>query len=130
MLAAVTRLRLRSWRFLIPFFMHASRSQKQAASSPGCLGVQTRKTRGLAFWTLTLWEEEQHLRQFVAASPHRESIPKLHPWCDEAVTTHWHVNSRTMPSWDEATDELLRAGRLLRVKYPSRDQLAQRIIVT
>jgi hypothetical protein len=118
MLAAVTRLRLRSWRFLIPFAIHASRSQKQAAASAGCRGVTTRKTRGWAFWTLSVWESEESLRAYLRGSPHREAMPKLFPWCDEAVTTHWRVDSPSLPPW-EATRELQRAGRLLRVRNPS-----------
>jgi hypothetical protein len=122
MLAAVTRLRLRSWRFLIPFSIHASRSRAQAVSSPGCLGVVTRKTRGWTFWTLSLWEDEARLRAFLTGAPHRIAMPKLHPWCDEAATLHWHVDSRSLPSWDDATLQLLQAGRLLRVQYPSPEQ--------
>jgi hypothetical protein len=51
-------------------------------------------------------------------------MPKLFPWCDEAVTTHWRVESSSLPAWEEATRELQRAGRLLRVKYPSLAQNA------
>ena len=130
MIAAITRLRLRSWRFLIPFIIHANRSQRQAATSAGCVRVITRKTRGLAFWTLSVWESEAQLRAYVGASPHRESIPKLALWCDEAVTTHWNVASRDLPTWEDATAELLRSGRMLRVKYPSQDHAAKRINVT
>lgn len=129
MLVAVTRLRLRSWRFLIPFMIHASRSQKQATATPGCFGVVTRKTRGLAFWTLTTWEGEKSLREYLGASPHREAIPKLFPWCDEAATTHWHTDSKDMPGWEEATAQLVKSGRLLRVKFPSREQSERRINV-
>ena len=124
MLAAVTRLRLRSWRFLFAFALHASRSQRQAATSPGCLRVVTRKTRGWAFWTLSVWESEEQLRAYLHASPHREAMPKLFPWCDEAVTCHWSVESPAVPGWEEAVRELQRAGRLLRVKHPSTAQNA------
>ena len=90
----------------------------------------TRKTRGLAFWTLSVWEGEAQLREYLGASPHREAIPKLFPWCDEAATVHWQVDERSMPTWDAATGELLRGGRMLRVKYPSPDQIARRINIT
>jgi hypothetical protein len=119
MLAATTRLRLRSWRFVLPFSIHASRSQKQAAASPGCQAVITRKTRGWAFWTLSVWENEESLQAFLRGSPHRETMPKLFPWCDEAVTVHWRVESPSLPSWEEATRELQSGGRLLRVQHPS-----------
>ena len=130
MLAAVTRLRLRSWRFLIPFVIQASRARKQAANSLGCHGVVTRKTRGLAFWTLSLWEDEARLSAFLTGSPHRDGMPKLFPWCDEAVTVHWRVESQRMPGWQEATLQLQRGGRLLRVKFPSRVQSERLINVT
>lgn len=124
MIAAVTRLQLRSWRFLLPFMIHASRSQRQAVTSIGCFGVTTRKTRGWAFWTLSVWEGEASLREYLRASPHRDAMPRLFPWCEEAVTTHWSVDSREMPSWEDATRRLLEGGRLLRVKYPSNAQRA------
>ena len=129
MLAAVTRLQLRSWRFLIPFMIHASRSQKQAARSAGCLGVATRKTRGLAFWTLTMWESDATLRTFLSAKPHRDAMPKLSPWCDEAAAYHWQVETRELPSWDVAGQKLLQQGRLLRVRHPSQAQKEGRINV-
>jgi hypothetical protein len=110
--------------------IHASRSQKQAVSSPGCLGVTARKTRGLAFWTLSVWTDEAALRSYLAKSPHRDAMPRLHPWCNEAVTTHWHVDAPTLPGWTEATNQLLQTGRLLRVKHPSPAQAAGRINTT
>lgn len=48
---SVTRLRVRSARFLLPFLWQAVRSALQAKRSRGNLGVRLRKTRGLAFWT-------------------------------------------------------------------------------
>lgn len=130
MIAAVTRLQLRSWRFLLPFAIHATRSQKQAVTSTGCFGVVTRKTRGWAFWTLSVWESEASLREYLRASPHRDAMPRLFPWCDEAVTAHWSAESQQIPSWEEATQRLLQGGRLLRVKYPSNAQSAGIINVT
>lgn len=130
MLASITRLRLRSWRFLLPFVLHASRSQKQAQAAQGCFGVITRKTRGLAFWTLSVWEGEAQLRAYLASHPHRSAIPKLFPWCDEAATTHWNVESPSLPQWTEATAKLLENGRLLRVRFPSEAQKKGVISVT
>ena len=130
MLASITRLRLRSWRFLLPFALHASRSQKQAQTAQGCFGVTTRKTRGLTFWTLSVWEGEAQLRAYLASDPHRAAIPKLFPWCDEAATTHWSVGSPSMPQWVEATAKLLENGRLLRVRFPSEAQKKGVISVT
>lgn len=79
----------------------------------------TRKTRGLAFWTLTMWDDEKSMRSFVAQSPHREVMPKLSAWCDEASVAHWLQESGAMPEWSAAAQVLLECGRLLRVAHPS-----------
>jgi len=119
MLASITRLRIRSLWFLPQFFLHTSRSGKQARSSPGCLGVNVRKTQGLTFWTLSVWESEDSLRAFLAQAPHRSAMPKLFHWCDEAAVAHWAVTTREIPDWPAATAKLLQHGRLSRVRNPS-----------
>jgi heme-degrading monooxygenase HmoA len=116
---SVTRLRLRSFLFLLPFAFRAAASTRQALKAPGCQGVRTRKTRGLAFWTLTVWDDEKSMRSFVAQSPHREVMPKLSKWCDEAAVAHWMQTSGPHPEWSLATRTLLENGRLLRVARPS-----------
>jgi heme-degrading monooxygenase HmoA len=123
-IASVTRLRLRSIRYLIPFLYRAHVSGRQAAQSAGCAGLWTRKTRGLAFWTLTVWDDEKALRAYVATSPHREAIPRLAVWCDEAAVAHWVQSSDGAPDWRSATQRLAESGRLLRVKHPSAAQAA------
>ncbi len=119
MFVSVTRLRLRSRRFLLPFAYRAAQLRKQARTTPGCLGAQTRKTQGLAFWTLTLWDSEQTMRSFVSGSPHREAMPKLSHWCDEAVVAHWNQEALPQPGWQLATERMLASGRLLHVSHPS-----------
>ena len=84
--------------------------------------MAVRKTRGWAFWTMTLWEDEAQLRAFLSYPPHRDTMPNLSPWCDEAATLHWHVDLPRLPGWDEATLQLSRSGCLLRVKFPSPEQ--------
>jgi hypothetical protein len=130
MLASATRLHLRSIRFLLPFAHHASRSAKQALASPGCLSVLTRKTQGLAFWTLTTWENEKSLASFLMRGPHRAAMPKLAIWCDEAVLTHWEHDPHVAPTWQLAAERLLQSGRLSRLTYPSAAHKNGRIIVT
>ena len=130
MFVSVTRLRLRSIRFLLPFAYRASQLRKQARGSPGCLGAQTRKTRGLAFWTLTLWDSEQSMRSFVGRSPHREVMPKLSHWCDEAVVAHWNQEALPQPTWQLATERILNIGRLLRLSLPSEAHRNGRIDVS
>lgn len=118
-IVSVTRLRLRSILFLLPFAFRASASTRQALSTHGCKGARTRKTRGLAFWTLTLWDDENSMRSFVTGPPHRNVVPRLFRWCDEAAVAHWAQDDEGMPDWSVATRVLLQSGRLLRVERPS-----------
>ena len=126
-LVSVTRLRLRSLRFLPAFVWAAQRSSRQALASAGNLGVITRKTRGLSFWTLSVWSDEKAMAAFRAASPHREAMAKLAHWCDEGAVAHWQQDGKAMPDWTDAAAQLAALGRLLRVDQPSAEQRAGRI---
>ena len=130
MLVSVTRLRLRSLWYLLPFLVWAFRSNKQAEQTPGCLAINTRKTRGLTFWTRSLWKDQASLKSFMIAAPHRKVMPKLYSWCDEAAIGHWETQSTTLPSWEEATQRIVSDGRLSRVKAPSEVQRKGVINVT
>ena len=74
-LVSVTRLRVRSLRSLLPFIWYAVRSTLQAKRSPGNIGVRLRRTKRLAFWTLSLWESDSAMRAFRMAPPHRDAQP-------------------------------------------------------
>jgi hypothetical protein len=130
MLIAVTRLRLRSARFLLPFLWYALRSARQARGWPGNRGTRFRRSCGLRFWTVTAWQEEAALNAYRVASPHREAMPRLLGWCDEAALAHWQQENDTLPTWEEAAARLRAGGRLSKVQCPSPDQRAGRIVAT
>jgi hypothetical protein len=123
-IVSVTRLRLRSIRFLPGFLWYTKRSQKQAQRTPGNLGVRVRKTQGLAFWTLAMWRDNGAIRGFVPASPHREAMQKLPHWCDEAAFADWEQEAADWPSWETANEKLAGTGRLVSVLHPSEQQKA------
>jgi Domain of unknown function (DUF3291) len=125
---SVTRLRVRSFRFVLPFIWYAVRSTLQAKGSPGNLGVRLRTTKKLAFWTLTLWKSANAMRVFRIAPPHRDAMRKLPYWCDEASYAHWDHDAQAMPSWQEAAEKLSASGQLSKVLYPSADQKAGWIV--
>jgi hypothetical protein len=127
---SVTRLRVRSFRFVFPFIWYAVRSTLQAKDSSGNLAVRVRKTRGFAFWTLTLWEGDHAMRAFRIGPPHRDAMRKLPYWCDEASYAHWDLDGQAVLSWQEAAEKLSASGELSKVLYPSPDQKAGRIVTT
>jgi hypothetical protein len=126
-LVAVTRLHIRSLRFFLPFAWRTWRSFRQAQRAAGGLGVKLRIAQGGAFWTTTAWQDESAMNAYRITRPHRDAMPKLLGWCDEAALVHWHEESADLPDWETAERRMAESGRLSKVNHPSADQLAGRL---
>ena len=124
---SVTRLRLRSVRYLIPFTIYALLSSRQARRSKGNLGLKLLRDANQTFWTLTAWQDEEAMRSFMMSGSHRRAMPKLLDWCDEASVAHWKQETSELPSWDQAHRKIVELGRPSKVKQPSSDHIAKRI---
>jgi hypothetical protein len=129
-IASITRLHLRSGRFLPPFLWYTFRSARQAKRTPGNLGVQLRRTDGLAFWTLSMWRTIEAMKKFMFALPHKEAMRKLPQWCDEASFSDWEQASAEWPSWDQAAEKLHASGHFAKVLHPSEQQKAGKIVTS
>ena len=127
---SVTRLRVRSPRFLFRFALFVLGTLIQANISAGNRRVRIRKTYGLTFWTLTVWDDAASMAAFRGASPHRDSMPHLQHWCDEASVAHWEQESPVVPSWKYSAEQLQAHGRLSKVSNPSEEQRAGIIVAT
>jgi hypothetical protein len=86
---SITRLRVRSWRYLPAFLFQTLRAARQAKAASGSLAVATLRDADLAFWTRTVWTEEAAMRSFMVSGAHRTVMPRLLEWCDEASVVHW-----------------------------------------
>ena len=115
MVASVTRLRVRSLRFLPPFVWKTLLSQRQVVRAPGFFGGRLLIDSGLTFWTLTVWEGEHAMKAFRGAGEHARAMSRLAEWCNEAAYAHWVQAGDTVPTWDEAHERLVAEGRLSRV---------------
>jgi len=62
---SVTRLRLRSWRYLPGFILQSLRAAWQAKSTRGNLSTCIMGEADLAFWTRTIWGDEPSMRSFM-----------------------------------------------------------------
>jgi hypothetical protein len=118
-LISVTRLRLRSWRYLLPFVIWSQRAIQQVKVAPGNHGHKVFKDAGLVFWTCTSWENEASMRAYMLGGAHRQAMPKLMNWCDEAATAHYTQESVALPTWAEAHRRLVAGGRRSKVHNPS-----------
>lgn len=118
-LVSVTRLRVRSWRFLPEFLFYAYKSSQQARHAPGFLGGALVNDRNRTFWTMTVWDDEAAMRAYRATDWHKRVMPKLTNWCDEASVVHWSEEYARVPSLEEAYQRMQREGRPSRVNFPS-----------
>jgi hypothetical protein len=118
-LVSITRLRVRSWRFLPLFFIQALRSGRQAAKADGNLAARLLRERRNTFWTMTGWSSEAAMKTFMHAGVHGPAMRKLREWCDEASVVHWMQESNELPSWVEAHRRMQQEGRRSKVNHPS-----------
>jgi len=118
-LVSITRLRVRSWRYLLLFFLQALRSARQAAAAEGNLATQLLRDRRNTFWTATVWASDAAMKEFMLAGVHRQAMRRLPEWCDEAAVVHWTQEGSGLPTWEEAAARLRREGRRSKVNHPS-----------
>jgi hypothetical protein len=117
-LVSITRLRLRSAWYLLPFIIHAQRSSKQMTHSKSLKG-KTLLDKKLTFWTMSLWNNMSDLRAYTHSDAHKKAMPKLQQWCDEASVVHWEQEGIEFPDWQFAHQKMITEGRPSKVKYPS-----------
>jgi heme-degrading monooxygenase HmoA len=116
---SLTRLRIRSVRFLPLFFVHILRTNRQIKRAPGFQHGGLLADRRWTFWTLTAWDSKESMRAYMTTGSHKQAMPHLLHWCDEASVAHWTQADATLPSWPEA-DRLMRdTGRASKVLHPS-----------
>lgn len=115
---SVTRLHLRSVRFLPAFAFHTWRTLRQLRMTPGFLAGRLAAGGG-SYWTLTLWESDAAMRSYRNSGAHRRAMPRLVRWCDEASVAHWTQAEVEVCGVGEASRRLGAAGRLLSVRHPS-----------
>ena len=116
---SITRLRVRSWRYLPRFVIHSFRVARQAKLAAGSLAVSILRDANLAFWTRTVWSEERAMRSFMLSGAHRKVMSRLAEWCDEASFAHWVQDAVEPPSWPEACRRMQQEGRRSKVNHPS-----------
>ncbi len=116
---SVTRLRIRSVRFLPGFTFHTMRSLRQVKSARGFQKGALLPDRSWTFWTMTAWDSQECMRGYMNAAAHKAAMPRLLDWCDEASVVHWEQTEMDLPSWTEADKRMRAEGRASKVRNPS-----------
>jgi hypothetical protein len=115
----LTRVRLRSPYLLLPWMLHSGRAIRSMHMAPGRIVTATRKSRGLAFWCLTVWRSEAAMRAHREGGAALFDLERLRYWCDEASSATWEQAYAGLPSWEEAEERWRASAQLHRVEFPS-----------
>jgi hypothetical protein len=116
---SVTRLKLRSWLFVLPFMRANGRVGRQAGAAAGFRQGRLLLDHGLVFWTLTGWDSAEAMKAYRDSGPHAAVMPRLQDWCDEASTAQWSTDVDGLPDWSEVYRRMIGQGRASRLKRPS-----------
>ena len=68
---------------------------------------------------MTAWDSPESMRQFMTSGSHKQAMPHLLHWCNEASVAHWTQPEATLPSWIEADKRMRETGRISKVLHPS-----------
>lgn len=120
---SLTRLRLRSIRFLPRFAVMTLSANRQVRAAPGFLGGELLPDRRWTFWTLTAWTDSDAMRAYMTTGSHRKAMPYLLDWCDEASVAHWTQEDARLPDWAQADARMRAQGRPSKVRHPGPDHL-------
>ena len=124
---SITRLRVRSRRFLPLFLFRTLQSAVQAVRAEGNLAVALLRDRDDTFWTATSWAQESAITAFRHARPHGTVLRRLPEWCNEAALVRWTQEHAALPSWPAAHAKLQQDGRPSKVHHPSAAHTAYEI---
>ena len=103
-LVLLSYLPLRTYRKVPAFLLYTFKIQGQLRETAGVIGYSLRaKIWSRNFWTLSAWESDRVLMDFVARAPHGEVMKKLRPYMGPTKFTKWiALGSAMPPDWDDA----------------------------
>jgi len=103
-LALLSYLPLRSYSKIPRFLQFTFQIQRQLGATPGAIGYSLRaKPLSCKFWTLSVWETERALMDFVSKVPHGEVMKALVTHMGATKFTQWKIpGSAIPPKWDDA----------------------------
>jgi hypothetical protein len=101
-LALLTELPLRRFRHLGAFLRYTWRIQGQLRRTPGVLGYALRaRIFAGQFWTLSVWDGDAALHQFVVADAHAHVMAALQGKMGQTRFVRWRVSGAVYPRGGE-----------------------------
>ena len=97
-LVLLSELPLQRFRDLGAFLLYTWRIQGQLRCTPGLLGYSLRAhIRKRQFWTLSMWEGEAALHQFVVENPHGQVMTALREKMGQTRFVRWNTRGSEFP---------------------------------
>jgi heme-degrading monooxygenase HmoA len=116
---SMTRLKLKSAIYLLPFSIQNEQVIRQIRTSRGFLKGKELATPNLSMWTATLWDSQEDLRVFYLSGSHKKAMKNISEWSSEAVSGHQEIDSIELPAWDNIRLQLLSIGHFINLKESS-----------
>lgn len=103
-LALISYLPLRHYRAMPKFFRSTTEIMGQLSSAPGLLGYSLEAhVFSRQFWTLSAWQDQQSLIDFVRHLPHSRIMQDLAPHLGKTQFAQWQVSATEIPlDWSAA----------------------------
>ena len=103
-LVLLTYLPLKGYRKMLTLMRRSRAVSYPLAKTPGLIGFTFRaKLFRRRFWTLSAWEDEKALMEFVGKVPHLDTMKVLGPHTGDAAFFRWSVRGAELPlRWDDA----------------------------
>jgi hypothetical protein len=97
-LVLLSELPLRRFRDLGAFLLYTWRIRGQLRRTPGLLGYSLQAhILQRQFWTLSVWEGEAALHQFVVENPHGQVMTALREKMDQTRFVRWSTRGSEFP---------------------------------
>ncbi|HEX8137471.1 MAG TPA: DUF3291 domain-containing protein [Pyrinomonadaceae bacterium] len=111
-LAQLSYLPLKSYRAIPRFLRYTSQIERQLAESRGLAGYSLQaQLLGKRFWTLSVWEDEQALMEFVYRLPHSDVMKSLISHMAQTKFTQWKTKGSALPPpWADAKARMKAEG--------------------
>jgi hypothetical protein len=106
-LALITYLPRKSYWSIFSFLRQTNAIRKQLNASPGLIGYSLRaQLLGKKAWTLSVWQDENALSEFVGRSPHADTMKNVSLGKQRKFVRWKLMGSQVPPKWDEALKQL------------------------
>jgi len=105
-LALLTELPLRRWRDLPRFVRYSLAIQRQLKDTPGVIGYSLNAHLfARRFWTLSVWQDDAALAQFVGRTPHSNAMTGLAGRMGATRFVRWTIHGSDYPiAWPAALE--------------------------